>query len=485
MTAGLFAGASGRLEQPVGRAVADFLCGFAERELPEPVLHQARRVVLDTVGCMVGGQSAAPAQALLRTVAALAGPGGGAASVLGTGISVSAPDAAFANAYLADVLDFSDTLLSHPSAVVVPAALAVGQLTRATGSQVLHAVVAGYEVGVRAGRALLPSAQLGREVASEFYWKSLAAAASAGYLLGLDAEAWINALGYAAGATPAARRGGFESRPLSWLKTNFAGQAQVGVLAALLAEQGFRTERAMLDGNRHLGALLGSDRWQPTEVTAGLGSRWLILDTTFKHYPCCLYLHPLAQAVSDALATAGGSASMVDSVRVEVPALLATEFADPAPASVVDAEFSAPYIAAVAALGYRPGPEWLGERLLGDPAVLELASRVELVPAADLTERFGRRAGVRWRAELRLADGQVLYAAPESFHGSTTDPLTDSELSAKFSALLANVGIEQAASDAAANLLWNLQSAPDITAVLAQLPSSPAPAATTRNRDET
>src|SRR5690606_20255799 len=124
-----------------------------------------------------------------------------------------------------------------------------------------RATIAGYEVGSRVGRALIPSPALGREAASEFWWKSVSAVVAAGLLLGLDRDRWAHAIGYATAAAPAARRGGFEARPLSWLKANYQGQAHAGVTAAYLAARGYRTYRGMLDGTRTFGQLLGSDRW--------------------------------------------------------------------------------------------------------------------------------------------------------------------------------------------------------------------------------
>jgi len=398
------------------------------------VQRQATRVVLDTVGCMIAGSAAPPARPLIRNFERWAGPA--RSDVLGTAIRTSPPDAAFVNAYTADVLDFEETLLSHPGAVVVAAGLAVGQDVGATGAEVLTAIMTGYEVGTRLGRAMLPSPGARREHAVEFWWKPVAAAVTAGLLLRLDRTQWIDAFGYATAASPVPRRGGFEFRPLSYLKANYGGQAQVGVQAAYFARDGFRTYRGMLDGPRHFSQLLGSDRWRPDVLLDGLGARWECLDIGFKRYPVCLYLHALLESVEVALAGRPVPLERVREIRATVPSLIADELAERCPRNIIDAQFSAPFAVAALLSGSSPNTQWFSPQQLSDPDVLRLAATVDLQVDSEYTRLQRTDGRVRSGVRITLDDGSILAAHTDRVRGSADRPLTDTELVSKFVSLV-------------------------------------------------
>ena len=421
--------------QPVLARIADFLDGEALDAPPEAATRQGLRVFVDTLGCIVAGSACEPGKAVTAATAEMAS--GGPCSVPGTPLFVDVAHAAYVNAYLADVLDFEDTLVSHPSAVVIPTALAVGEHLGASGRDVLRAVLAGYEVGTRVARALRPSPGLARQVAAEFYWKPVAAAVTAGVLLGLRGRQWETALGYAASAAPSVRRGGLELRPLTWLKTNFGGQAEVGVRAAFLARQGFVINRGLLDGPRTFAEVLGSDRWEPAAQVEDLGRRWLVEDTTFKYFPCCLYLHPVAEAVTRAAANHRGA---IEQITVRVPGVLASEFDDRRPASIIDAQFSVPYVAAVCALGIAPGAPWWSPGTLLDPAVLAVMDNVTVASDERLSSAMDQERSVSAAVTIRRADGTVSSHMTRSYPGSAAQPLTDEQLDAKFMGVVLSAG---------------------------------------------
>jgi 2-methylcitrate dehydratase PrpD len=418
------------LPQPVLGAIADFLVGLPETVIPDDVLHQGRRMLLDTIGCAIGGTRSTPAQPFLRYLESVGGAG--PSSVLGTRLTASPTDAAYVNAYLADVLDYEETSVSHPSAVVVPAVLAAGQHSHSSGADVLRAAVAAYEIGARVGLAVAPSAALGREAASAFWWKSVAAAVGAGLLLGLNRDQWVHAIGYATATSPAARRGGFEFRPLNPLKANFPGQAHAGVAAAYLARNGFEMHRGMLDGPRHFGQLLGSDRWQPERITEGLGDQWMLAGAGFKAYPACLYLHPMLDAIAEARAGQSFGTGDIATVEVSVPALIIDEFDDRNPYSVVDAQYSAPFTAATLLLDPQPSSGWITDRRLADPEIASLMSRVSLIESPEFTRAFAVDGRVRTRVRIGLDDGHWHEGQVDAIHGSVALPLTDRALETKF-----------------------------------------------------
>jgi len=418
------------LEQPVLGEVARFLDTVRSDGMPPTVIQQGERLLLDTAGCMIAGAGASPSTPMIDTFASWAGPP--VADVLGTTIRTSPSDAAFVNAYTADVLDFEETLISHPSAVVLAAGLAVAQDVGASGHDLVTAVSAGYEVGSRLGAAMVPSPAKRRESAAEFWWKSVAAAITSGMLLGVEGEHWADVIGYATSASPAARRGGFEFRPLSHLKANYSGQAQVGVHAAYLAARGFRTYRAMLDGHRTFAELLGSDRWDPEVLIDGLGERWYTERIGFKAYPACLYLHALLESIDVARGEQGVRPEDIRSVTAFVPALLRNEMDVRRPRHIIDAQFSAPFAAAALLVDPRPTASWLSDDRLGDPETLAMTDRIQLEERPSYTELHRRDGRVRAGVRIELVSGAVLTADVDTIRGSAARPLSNTELIEKF-----------------------------------------------------
>ncbi|HEU5321460.1 MAG TPA: MmgE/PrpD family protein, partial [Methylomirabilota bacterium] len=142
--------------------IARFVVGTRFEHFPPPVVATAKAVVLDTVGCCLGGVHTD----LGRTVVGLCrGAGEGDATIVGVAGTASAAEAAFANAVLSNVIDYNDTTLDpvgHLSSEVVPAALAMAEVTGASGRDLLAAVVLGYEVAIRLGRAVAYSPALMR-----------------------------------------------------------------------------------------------------------------------------------------------------------------------------------------------------------------------------------------------------------------------------------------------------------------------------------
>jgi 2-methylcitrate dehydratase PrpD len=454
------------LDQPVLRRVARFLDGVRDEGLPDAVAEQGARLVLDTAGCMVAGAGEPTAAPLVDSFGRWAGAP--IADVIGTGIRTSPADAAFVNSYTADLLDFEETLVSHPSAAVLAAGFAVGQDVGATGEQVVRAVMAGYEVGSRLGAAVMPSSELTREVAVEFWWKSIAAAVTAGMLLGVRGDQWADTIGYAASASPVARRGGFEFRPLSQLKANYSGQTHAGVVAAYLTAGGFRTYRAMLDGPRTFAQLLGSDRWRPELLVDGLGEVWRSERIGFKVYPACLYLHSLLESIEIVRGDPEYRPDRVRAVRASVPALVHDEMDVRRPGNVIDAQFSAPFAAAAFLLDGTTGPRSLSEQRLTDPAILALADRIELVEDPAYTEHFRAQRTTQAAVEVELDDGTRLTAEVTTVRGSAARPLSTSELAEKFVSCVEG-WLEPAPARVAAERLLSIADADRVDDVVASL----------------
>ncbi|MEZ2392093.1 MmgE/PrpD family protein [bacterium RCC_150] len=451
--------------------LSDFAGGLEFNRLPPEVIERAKAVIIDTIACIVGGTTSAPARPVIELTSALSGAD--QASVLGTRIRTGVVDAVYCNTYLADVLDYEDTIVSHPSAATVPASLAIAELAGASGPELIAAVVAGYEVGVRVQRAIMPTYERRLLVQTEYSWLSFAAVSSAARLLGLPQAAWRDAFGYAAQSSPVPGLGSSPTRPMSWIKGNFSGQASVGVRGALLADRGFRTAHDVLESAKGYAAVMGSDSWDPEILTRGLGQTWAILGSQLKPYPCCRFIHPALDAIGMIRRQRAFDPAEVVEVRVHTFDILVDEFDVKHPESVIDGQFSVPFTTALAVLDIPAGIEWWGERdLLHDPQVLEMSTRVRLLRHAESERLEATERRHSATVDIELVDGTVLTARQDTARGGPEAPLSAEEVRAKFINLTAPV-LTQARAQAAFESLTNIESVSDVRDVIAMLtPSS-------------
>ena len=263
------------------RALADFVATLRPADLPPEVMMQASRVLLDAVGCAVAAWSEDREKArIARDIAALYPARPGAGVIGAAGVSAQPAFAALANGILVNAADNDDThkrALLHVGSVVVPTALALAETRGLSGRDMLTALVAGYEVAVRVGMAVMPTHYR--------FWHSTAtngtfgAAASAARAMGLDAAATLRALGLA-GTQAAGLNTFFESGDMT--KSIHPGKAALnGVLSAQLAQLGATSPPGILEHPKGYLAAFSLDP-KPAALTDGLGSSWEILQNGFK-----------------------------------------------------------------------------------------------------------------------------------------------------------------------------------------------------------
>ncbi|MDX6742309.1 MmgE/PrpD family protein [Actinocorallia sp. A-T 12471] len=331
--------------------------------------------------------------------------GGSAATCLYDGRRVSAPGAAWANGTLMNALDLDDghpLAKGHPGAVVIPAALAVAEQVGADLTRLVTAVVVGYEIGVRAAVQQHARWPLFHSTGT---WGTVAAAASAAHLLGLDARRTDHALGLAEYHSPTDLIMRAVAEP-SMAKDAMGWGAQTGVAAALLAADGFTAHRSeFLEGR--------SDD--------GLGERWEVLDVYVKPFPCCRWAHPALAAARTLLDRLGVPGLRADDVaRIEIRTFeAAAGLSRGVPRTSEEAQFNLPWpVACLLATGaFDLGCVTTG---LGDRAVAELMARVEVVVDPALTAGFPQVR--RSEVTVTLADGRTVASGEAAAAGDADDP---------------------------------------------------------------
>ncbi|WP_051660884.1 MmgE/PrpD family protein [Bosea sp. 117] len=395
-------------------AVAAFAAGLAFEAVPERVVHRIRLHLIDTLGCAVAGRDV-DLSGQARAVASRMG-GAGTARVFGSEGRFSPTAAAFANAVIANALDFDDGFeiagkgMGHPGSSLVPAALAALGPEVVSGRDFLLALVAAYEVNNRLILAMQPSAERFEQVYGIAQHQAIGAALAHGRLSGLDGRRMRNALGLAGALTPlpSLHKYNWLTRPIISLKDGVAPAAQAGVQAVMMSEAGFVGSVDMLDGPQGYWRMIGSDRFDASVVTGGLGAEWFAARGSFKLYPACRWLAPALEAFEAAFAAAGRPCEAIASVDVASFGVIADKLMECRPANAVDAQFSLPFTIAALATGRAPGPEWFAPAAFADPAMRDVATKVRATVDPEMDRLMnGETRLPSARVAITFADGSV------------------------------------------------------------------------------
>lgn len=438
----------------VSETLGQFGARFHQQSPRAPVLHHARRAVVDWYAALIAGYGMDPTPRLEQALAEDLDRGG-ARLALGRRATVRAAALIHGTAsHAAEVDDIFKHAIYHPGAPTISAALAMAQQQRASGLEFLQAVIAGYEISTRIGQAL------GR--AHYRYWHNtgtvgcFGAAAAAACLLKLDAQRFTHALctvaTFAAGLQQAFQMDSM-SKPLH------AGRAaEAGVAAALMAQQGVTGSLDVFEGPMGLGTAMGeATDWQA--VLSDLGQVFNISAMTFKNHACCGHTFAAidgALHLQQAHGLAAGDIARID-VATYGPALAVA--GNPAPRTAAEARFSIPYVVANA---LRTGSVRLAafdDAHLGDAQTRALMERVSLQVHPQLDRQFPAQRAAR--VTLTLADGTEHAWLQPTRKGDPDMPLSDADLQAKLDELAGPV-LGASRLQAVSERLWTLEQAADL-----------------------
>jgi 2-methylcitrate dehydratase PrpD len=366
-------------------------------------------------------------------IALYAGMGGVPdARVYGTDLKLPLLNAVSVNAYLATILDFDDTYDGHPGSTVVPVALALGEWLNASGREVLEAVVAGYEVGIRVSNGIKPTAERTRKVRGINTWQIFCAAATAAKLLQLTPAETAHALCHAAlhASVPSLRKWGFIDGRIQWLKNNFGWTSYGGVLSCLLAREGFVSDLTIFDGEDGFWIMASSDRCDYDALREPLGGYHLMKVHT-KPYPACRHIHPTLDAVAEIVASSGLNASEVEAIHVHTFYEVVKDYSF-LPTIPFDACFSAPYLIALLVHGVTPGPDWADPARLRDEAILQTARKVRLTEWEEANRLYPLvNRELISRVKVLMRGGRELERTVSIPRGDPRRPMSEEELTTK------------------------------------------------------
>jgi len=408
----------------MSQVLAEFVASLELGSVPNSVRHAGRRTVANAVSLSVGASAHPAIRSTLRALDQL-GAGDGlrsdeGASVMGTGQRLPVPDAALVNGMGVHVEDFDDTHLAtvvHPGAPVVPAAVAMAELCKASGADVLEGVIAGTEVAIRVGLAL-GNDHFDRGWHLTGTAGHVGAAAAAARVAGLDARRTLAAL--AIGTTQAA---GLQEALGTMVKCFHAGKAASdGVEAAILAAEGFQAPTEPLEGRRGLLALTTSSPDAGRSVV-DLGTVWEIESNAFKPYACGIVSHPVIDAGVALGHEFGRDPSVVEAVEVTVNPIVLDVMGVRRPRNGLQSKFSVYHCFAVGYLDGVAGPVQFGDARAMAPDAVAVRDRVSVV--CDPTIRRDE-----CHAVVRTSTGIQSYHV-EHATGSAASPMTDDQLRSK------------------------------------------------------
>lgn len=364
--------------------LAEFAATMAHIELPEDVVTKVMWHLIDTLGCAAAGAEL-PIAAISRAAAKAIGANGHC-RVFGTEQLYSPAGAAFANASIANALDFDDGTevngkgLGHPGATLIPAALAGLDRFEVSGDTLIRALTAGYEVNNRLIVSLQPSPERFEQVYGVSQHQSIGAAVVYGVLAGLDVKQLHNAIGLAATLTnvPSLHKYNWQDRPIVSLKDGVAPAAMAGVLAVEYTLAGLMGSVEVLDGPTGFWRMMGSDQFDFDTLVSDLGREWRTLESSFKLYPACRWLAPALEAFESLRDLNRLDPERIAGIQVHTFSKIANDLSESRPTNEIDAQFSLPYLIAALALRLPPGPEWFKSASLHDAQLLTIAQKVKI-----------------------------------------------------------------------------------------------------------
>jgi len=414
------------------RTLAEFAAGLKFEDIPAPVLHRAKLLILDALGC--GLASNAYDFAAVAVAGATALGGEGACSVIGRDVRLPVRDAALANGMLIHGLDFDDTHLNsiiHATAACLPSALTFGESRGIDGRTLLVAYAAGMETAIRVGAAVK-----GGFHHAGFHATGLVAhfssAVVAARILGLSADGIVAAQGIAASTASGVQVFLEEG---AWTKRMHPGWAAVaGITAAVLAQKGFKAPTRPYEGR--FGFFDTHIQHPPAPIDlnaelASLGEIWELAETAIKPYPVCHFIHGCADAAIEL--RAGINPADIASVEAYLPRDTMPIVAEPAaaktrPTNEYEAKFSAQFVIATCLIKGAFGLSDLMPAALVDPVVLDLTLRVTCAIDPDTAFPTYFSGGVR----VTLKDGRSLFKHIRINSGAGERALDEAAVSKKF-----------------------------------------------------
>lgn len=451
--------------------IAEFVQDVSYESLPADVIRRAKEAVIDGIGVMLAGHPTDCATLIRRYIGEL--KLSGSSTVIGEATAWPAEYAALANGVGAHAHDFDDTqisaapdrvygLLTHPTTPVLAAALPVAEETGAGGRDLLTAFCVGVEVACKMAEAIKPY-HYNNGFHSTGTIGIFGAAAAAARLYGLDVEATRHALGIAASKSAGIRVAfGTMTKPY-----HAGAAAEGGIVAAKMANLGYKTDRDALDGPWGYFQVAGGGVDQEL-IRGKLGNPHTFVDpgVSIKPYPCGSLAHPSMDALLDLVLEHDVRPESVTSIRLGTTSNVLAALRYGEPNNELEAKFSIPFCLAILVLERRGGIGQFTDEVVQRPDVRQMMAKVVTYLNEDL-EALGFQR-IRSLVEVILNDGTVLSKEASTSRGTPDRPMTREELAEKFQDCTLHL-LSSETQERVLDLIYHLEDLAEVTSLTSLL----------------
>lgn len=352
------------------RTIGGFVAATAAEDIPQAAYEHAKVAFMDWIAVTMAGKDAPLVEKLIR-YAELMG-GNEQATIIGHGMKKTVSQAALINGSASHALDYDDTLrafLGHPSVTLFPGLLALAEWQGKSGEALLSAYLIGLKVGATVGAAAgLEHYKAGWHATCTIGY--LASAGGCAHLLGLDEQQTIHCLGIAG-----TQASGLKRVFGSMCKPFHAGRcSQGGVMAALLAREGFTSAEDILEGTHGFFHVLKGSANE--KVLAGLGKSWEAENLAQKYHASCHATHSPIEAALEIVNKERIQPGRIKSLEIHSSQISLDVAGKLKPNSGLEAKFSIPYCVSNAILRGTTGTQAFTDKKVNDPAVREFMSRI-------------------------------------------------------------------------------------------------------------
>jgi 2-methylcitrate dehydratase PrpD len=427
------------------KTVSEYIFNTSFENIPKEIVKTAKLCILDSIGCALGGSATEFGKADITVVKELGDNGN--SRIIGDGSTTSCALAALLNTSLAHMMDYDDTGTrppGHPGSSIVQTALTLAEAYGASGKDLIASTILGYEVALRIGEAIRPSARRLKE-GPVGGWIAFGPVVVASKLLGLEVDQIRASLGLVGSGLEGAVQSHGAEHGVRWIsdkrpglyKISMGPKAFLGILSALRANNGYPAPLSILDGN--FWTALGSDQCDYNKVTDSIGEEYLISRMSFKPYPCCRYLH----------APLDGIALLMNDWQIEPDEIskikiLGYQPLEPLmqlnqPGDMWEAEFSLPYTVALILLRKEPGLAWFDKELFSNSRVLEIGKKVVFQLDPTSNNLWFEERKQTCNVVIEMISGESKSVSILHAKGHPEKPLSKKELQKKFMNLATNV----------------------------------------------
>ena len=448
---------------PITATMSQWAAEVKFEDLSQDAVYQAKRFLLDSVGCALGGYQQHDVIIALEVLDEIAGPG--KATVIGSGKQMDAVSASLANALMIRCMDYNDIYWkqdpSHPSDIF-PAAMACCERAGSGGQELIVGLVLGHEFEMRLCEAAFPGI---RE--RGWHHATLTAFVSpivAARMLHLDWTKIQHAIGISASAR--ATLGAVTAGKLTMMKNTVDPMAtQSGVLAALFAEKGYSGPEHVIDGKEGLTHCFGPE-WKLNLLTDGLGESWRITQCGMKAFPTEALTHTPISAVLALVKDHDLKPNDIAKVQIRTTTRGADILSDPSkydPHTKETADHSLPYVVAAAIAERQVTPLQFTMEKIMDATIREQLHKIVVVADSEIEKVFP--ALQRVIVTITTVDGHEFSKQLDYPKGDPRNPLTDKEIEEKFEALAGPV-MTALARRRAIDAIWSLEKQPSVTELM-------------------